>query len=76
MTTHYCKMPPLTKEITNFNRALFTSGNLLGLAIVVMFFLWNLVYLALVSGVVYVLRVVLFYALVLRPFQEYRKTVS
>jgi len=76
MTTHYCEMPPLRREITIFNRVLFISGNLLGSAIVLMFFLWNLVYLALVSGVVYLLRVALSYVFIIRPFQKHRRKLS
>lgn len=47
--------------------------SLWGLAIVLMFFLWNLMYLALASGVTYVLFTILDYIYIWKPFIELSK---
>ena len=46
-------LPPVTKEIAGFNRLVILSYMLLQLAVVLMFLIWNLVYLSLASGVMW-----------------------
>jgi hypothetical protein len=52
-------LPPVTREIAGFNRLLILSFMLLQLAVVLMFLIWNLIYLSLASGVVLALFVIL-----------------
>jgi len=51
-------LPPVTREIAGFNRLTILSYVLLQLAVVLMFLIWNLVYLSLASGVVLALFVI------------------
>ncbi len=44
--------PPVTREVVSFNHLLILSFHLLQLVVVLMFLIWNLIYLALASGVV------------------------
>jgi len=44
--------PPVTREVLAFNHMTVLGFHLLQLAVVLMFLVWNLVYLALASGVV------------------------
>jgi hypothetical protein len=67
-------VPPELKRLGTHARVheLLTvlSFYLLGLAVVLMFFLWNLLYLALASGVVYALFIILAYVIIWRPALE------
>jgi hypothetical protein len=49
--------PPVTREVVTFNHLLMSSFHLLQLVVVLMFLIWNLIYLALASGVVLALFV-------------------
>ena len=72
-----CKnIPPITKEITTLNSLVSLSYIWLSLIVVLMFLIWNLVYLALAIGVVYVIFIILGSTYVTKPFMEYRKTIS
>jgi hypothetical protein len=56
----FCRnLPTVTREIETFNRLLISSFMLLQLAVVLMFLVWNLIYLSLASGVVLALFVIL-----------------
>lgn len=44
--------PPVTRELVTFNHLLLLGYILLQFAVVLMFLIWNLIYLALASGVV------------------------
>ena len=68
-------MPPSSKKRTAFNLAILLVLSMSGLAIILMFLLWSLVYLALASGVVWVLYIISVLILIVKPFQEYRETV-
>ncbi len=49
----FCRnLPPVTSEIVDFNRLTLLSYMLLQFAVVLMFLIWNLIYLSLASGVV------------------------
>jgi len=72
----YCKkVPPASKGQTTFNSLLPVSYIGLGLAIVLMLLIWNLIYVALVSGAVWAISIILTQIYILKPFQEYRKTI-
>lgn len=49
--------PPVTREVITFNHLLMSSFHLLQLVVVLMFLIWNLIYLALASGVMLALFV-------------------
>ena len=51
--------PPVTREIAGLNRLIVLGYTLLQLAVVLMFLIWNLLYLSLASGVVLALFVIL-----------------
>lgn len=75
--TYFMKnVPPLSKRRTAFNLAILLVFSMSGIAIILMFLLWNLVYLALASGVAWVSYVVSVLVFVVKPFQAYRKKVS
>lgn len=59
MLIRLCRnLPPVTREIASFNRLTILSYMLLQLAVVLMFLIWNLVYLSLASGIVLALFVI------------------
>jgi hypothetical protein len=52
LLSKFCRnFPPVTKDIAGFNRLMILSWVLLQFAVVLMFLIWNLVYLSLASGV-------------------------
>jgi hypothetical protein len=54
MLTRLCRnVPPVTRDIAAFNRLMMLSWVLLQLAVVLMFLIWNLVYLSLALGVMW-----------------------
>lgn len=56
LLTRLCRnFPPVTKDIAGFNRLMLLSWILLQLAVVLMFLIWNLVYLSLASAVILVI---------------------
>ncbi len=76
-TARLCKnLPPLTKGIAAFNLVASIGVNFLGLAPILMFFLWNLIYLTLASGISYALFTISSYFFVLKPMLEDRKQAS
>jgi len=75
----FCEYVPFNmfQHSNIFNWLLFSLFGVWGLAVVLMFLLWNLFYLALASGIVWTLLVITGFILLWKPFQEfYRKTVS
>jgi len=75
--TYFMKnIPPLSKRRTAFNLAILLVLSMSGVAIILMFLLWNLVYLALASGVVWVSYVISVLVFIVKPFQVYREKVS
>ena len=72
---YFCRnVPPLTKRLAIFNWLSVLSYSLLGVSIVLMFLLWNLIYLALALAVVWALFIIATYIFTYRPLLEFRKT--
>jgi hypothetical protein len=44
-------LPPVTRDVVRFNRLTWVSWTLLQLAVVLMFLIWNLIYLSLATGI-------------------------
>lgn len=76
---HFCEYAPI-KQIqhsSSFNWLLFLGLGLWGVAIVLMFLLWNLHYLAIASAVVWLLFCIAGFTFLWKPFQEfYRRAMS
>ena len=68
----YCikEVPPETKMRRKVAWLYYLSFSLWGVAIVLMFLLWNLTYLALASGIMYALFTILGYILVFKSILE------
>lgn len=74
---YHCKdIPPLTRRIRFLNALLVLVANLSGFAVSLLFLLWNLTMLAMVSGIIWVFLIIANILFVWKPFQEYRKTIS
>lgn len=72
---YFCKnVPPLTKRIAVFNWLSVLSYSLLGVPIVLMFILWNLIYLALALAVVWALFIIATFIFTWKPLMNFRKT--
>ncbi len=72
---YFCRnVPPRTKQLSAFNWLLMLSFDLSGLAILLIFLLSGLIYLALASSVVWVLFIVAIFFFTWKPLTEYRKT--
>jgi len=71
----YCvrKAPPEARGRRTLMLLMLLSFSLWGLAIVLMFFLWNLMYLALASGTLYASFTILAYIFIWKPGIEYSK---
>ena len=67
-------VPPRTKGLATFNWLSLLSFSLSGVAVVLVFFLSDLIYLALASGIVWVLFIFAIYLFTWKPLKEYRKT--
>jgi hypothetical protein len=66
---YFCRnVPPKTKQLSLFNLLTLVSYVLLGVTVILMFLLWNLIYLALASGIVWALFIISFYIFVWKPF--------
>ena len=73
---HYCKnVPQASKGLNTFNSILPLSYMGLQLTIVLMLLIWNLIYLALATAIMWAIFTI-FTILGTRPFLEYRRTVS
>jgi hypothetical protein len=61
LLARFCRnFPPVTKDIAGYNRLLALSYILIQLAVVLMFLIWNLVYLSLATGVMWALFMVIY----------------
>jgi len=72
---YFCRnVPPLTKRLAMFNWLSVLSYSLLGVPIVLMFLLWNLIYLALALAVVWALFIIATFIFTWKPLMDFRKT--
>jgi len=72
----YCKnVPPPSRGLNTFNYLSVLSYIGLEFSIVLMLLIWNLVYLALATGIMWAISAILFISGT-KPFLEYRKTIS
>jgi len=67
-------VPPRTKGLATFNWLSLVSFGLSGVAVVLVFLLSDLIYLALASGIVWILFIIAIYLFTWKPLKEYRKT--
>lgn len=51
-------LPPVTRDVVRFNRLIWVSWTLLQFAVVLMFLIWNLVYLTLATGIMLAMFVI------------------
>jgi len=73
-TLYYCrKVPPQTRKVAVRTALMFLSFVLFGLAIPLMFFLFDLVYLSIVAAVIWLFVILADLVFVYRPLWEYRK---
>jgi hypothetical protein len=71
---YYCRnIPPLVARLRLSSRLWFSSFGFLCMAVVVMFLLWDLTYLALASGLTLGLAFSLFYVFGWKPYIKFRK---
>ena len=70
------KVPPLTRAIAIDNGLISLGVCLWGVAVTLMFLLWDLTFLAIASGVVWAAFMASDYIFIMKPFQEHRKTIS
>ena len=68
------KVPPLTKQLKISNYLDWSAYSLFGLIPVLMFLVKNLMYLALVSGFVWIVFMIATYVFVWKPFRTFRAT--
>jgi len=74
---YYVKsVPPRTRGLIIYYSSIFLCLGLWGVAIALMFFLWNLTYLAWASGLVSMLFLVVLVVFVYKPYWEFRKAQS
>ena len=73
MRTIYCRYLPLKiiKGSRIFNPLLFVCICMWGIAVVLVFYLWNLIYLALASIATWVLFIIIAYGFLWKQFKEY-----
>jgi len=75
LVIYFCRnVPPLTKRLATITTLGTTVLQLGGIGIVLMFLLFDLIYLALASGVVWTLVVTATFIFTYKPLKEYRKT--
>ena len=73
-TLYYCKrVPPQTRKIAVRTTLMMISTALFGLAIPFMLFLFDLVYLSIVTFTIWASTVLVVWFVVYRPLREYRK---
>jgi len=71
---YFCRrVPPPSKRFTVINVLAFLVTILVGFIVTLLFLLWNLTFLVVASGVVWVLFVIAEFVFVWKPFQEHRK---
>ena len=73
----YCKnVPPASKGTNTFNSLVLLGYVGLELVIVLMPLVWSLIYVALASGVLLAITIILTNIYIWRPLREYRKTIK
>jgi len=73
----HCKnVPPLSKGTNTFNSLVLLSLFGLEIVIVLMPLIWGLIYVALASGVVWTISLILSSIYIWKPLTEYRKTIE
>ena len=73
---HCRRVPKLKRSTSVFNLLMFMAAPLFGVAILLMFLIFNLIYLTLISLVVQISFLILVYITIWKPFLEYRKKPS
>ena len=72
---YFCRrVPRLTRQMNILNRIASVCFNMLGVAIAMIFFFFNLNYLALASAVTWTLFIMVNYTIVWKPFRKFRET--
>lgn len=75
LVIYYCRnIPPLRARLGLSSRLWFSSFGFLCMAVVVMFLLWDLTYLALASGLALAVALSLFYVFGWKPYIKFRKS--
>jgi hypothetical protein len=69
-------IPPLSKGTNTFNFLMLVSFWAMGTTMVLMSFIWNLIYLALATGIMWTTFMILGWVYIMKPFGEYRKTIK
>jgi hypothetical protein len=64
------------REVNTFNLLMLLGFSLLGMSVMLMFLLWNLLYLALASSVVWVVVLILTYSIVRNYFKRTRTRIE
>lgn len=73
----YCKnIPPASRGVNTFNSLIILGSLGLGFAILLMLLIWNFIYPALATAVVWGISIILSHIYITKPFAEYRKTTS
>ena len=65
-------VPPSTKRVRIANALLFLTYFMIGLAFPLLFILWDLILLATISGLIWLLFAVSVFLFIFRPFQKWR----
>jgi len=74
-TVYFCReVPPLTKRLAIFNWVAMLGFDLTGIAVILVFLLSTLIYLALASTVVWTIVIIANFIFVWKPLREFRKT--
>jgi hypothetical protein len=77
LLVYYCRnIPPLVRRLRFSSRLWFSSFGFLCMAVVVMFLLWDLTFLALASGLTLAVALSLFYVFGWKPYIKFRKVQS
>jgi hypothetical protein len=72
--TYYCEqVPPLTRRVEIVNALVFLTFLLMGLAVPLLFLLWNLTSLATISGLIWLFFALAVFFFIWTPFQKWRK---
>jgi hypothetical protein len=71
---YYCRrVPPLSKRFAVINVLSFLVTIMIGLTVTLLFLLWNLPFLVITSGIVWMGFVISGFVFVWKPLTEYRK---
>ena len=71
---YYCRhVPPLSKRRTVINVLSLLITMMIGLTVTLLFLLWNLTFLVITSGIIWMGFVISGFVFVWKPFTEYRK---